>query len=234
MTRDRNRRGAFANPVRGRRDQRKPADAVRVVERERQGDGSAQRMTDDERLSQFHDAYRARQNRRLVADPARRGARIARPGPIEGDDVKIDQALDERMGEMADLSDEPVNENDRRAPATVEHMQQLAAEIEKSALGRRDALDPARGERGQPGHRTAERGQNQRRCDKKGHARKRSSSPDAGGHDRLPLRPNVRTTLRGVAFGGLTRRNRRRAAPRQPWAGENMSPCDARPARPLR
>ncbi len=124
--------------MRRRRDQREGADAVGLVERERQRDRAAERMADDQRLSEFQDPNGAGQDHRLFADPAgdRRG--IAGARPVEGDHTEVvRQPADERMGEMTDLAAEPVDENDWRALAPVENVQPSPLDLEKRALRRR-------------------------------------------------------------------------------------------------
>ena len=103
------------DPMRRRRDQREAADAVGLVERERERNRAAERMADDQRLSEFQDPDGAGQDRGLFADPAGDGRGIAGARPVEGDHAEIvGQPADERMGEMTELAAEPVDENDRR------------------------------------------------------------------------------------------------------------------------
>ena len=129
-----------------------PADAIGMIERDRQRDRPAERMADDQRLVELHDPDGAGQDGGLFENPPRRRRRIARSRPVEGDDAEIGlEPLDQRMGEIAELAAEPLDQDDRGSPASVEHMQPRAVEIKKGALRRRGPLDPPHGENGEDG-----------------------------------------------------------------------------------
>ena len=125
--------------------------------------------------------------------------RIARSRPVEGDDAEVSlEPFDERMGEMADLAAQSVDEDDRGSATAVEHMQPYAVDIENGALLRRRPLDPSHGEDRQRREHALEPDQTQNGFDENAHSRHHLPLPAA----RPSVSPSARTIppiLRGSA-----------------------------------
>ena len=97
-----------------RRDQRKPARAFGMVERDRKRDRAAQRMAGDDRSAELERFYHFNHRLALRAQ-ARVGAappcRIARPGPIERNHPELGRKpANERIGEIPQLATETVDQ----------------------------------------------------------------------------------------------------------------------------
>ena len=194
------------------RDQREAADAVGLVEREGERNRAAERMADDQRLSEFQDPDGARQDRGLFGDPAGDGRGIAGARPVEGDHAEIvGQTADERMGEMPELAAEPVDENDRRPLPSIENVQPRSLDLKKRALRRRQPLDSPQGEDGQRRHRDLERSQDRKPLQKPAHDSVHPPAPPPRTALQAPRRPARRAdpaqSARLNAFGpSLSRR----------------------------
>jgi hypothetical protein len=126
--------------VRYRRDERQTADLLGMVQCQRQRDGSAHRVADDQRSLKPERLAEAG-DRICLSDERRRRVRgpcgIAAAGPIQNDDAVIAlQPVEQRMREIEHLAGEIVNQEKRRARAFVEVVEARAVNIDEAAARR--------------------------------------------------------------------------------------------------
>ena len=182
------------------RDQGEAAKAFRVVEREGQGNGAAERMADDQRLAQIERGDDFGDDIALRLEGLRwRGLGIAGAGPVDQDGPPLGKQLRQRIGKIAELAHQPMHEDERRLRlprpvAAVDDMQAQAIDLDEASLRRNQRLDEAaqgeieqdqRADGGEPPHEEPEKQDQQRHH---AHLGSKCSAPSSIGPNRKAIR----------------------------------------------
>ena len=148
--------------MRRRRHQRQAADAVGMVERQRQRQRPAERVADDERAFQAERLDEGGHHAGLGAE-RRRGAgrprRVAAARTIQRDHLVVGgERREPRLREVQQLPRQAMDHDDRRPGAGVHVVQPAVADLDEAAAGRQRLLDALRNHPGESGQAAADQG----------------------------------------------------------------------------